>query len=160
VGFRLGDVIEDLITEREKGESFPELAVGWYREEKLWNRLEPAGSVWHLASRRPFMIVGQTEEWIFLILFSRSPFILGGMKMPEVDLGRCIHTFDNLCEHLKGKSRVFVMKTKRGEKIVLRIRRSYLAEGVKLCGLCSEEDLPQSLRHIIGKELEEWKRRG
>ncbi len=156
MGFRLGDIIEDLIAEREEGESFPRLSVGWYEEGKLWHRLEPAAEVWNLAHRRPFMVVEQRGEWIFLILFSRSPFVFG--QVPEVDLSRCVHTFDNLCERLRGKSKVFVMRTEEGERIVLRIRRSYLAEGVRLCGLCSEGDLPRSLWHLIGRELERWKR--
>jgi len=150
--------LADLVAE-ERERSFPELSVGWYREEYLYSWLQPTGR-WHTAPYRPFMVIRDTGEWVYLILFSRSPLILYPDPFPEVDLSRCVHDFDPRCESLKGRSRVFRVREGEGYRTVFRIRKVYLLEGADLCGICCEKDLPEGLLRSLKREVEGWRERG
>lgn len=146
--------------------AFPDYAFGWIEESKVWKGIEPYGRKgWKIKSHRPFMVVGSDKEYVYFILFTSSSFRFPcdrdkeyGIEdaTPEVDLSRCEPRDFERCREL-GKCKVFKRMLGSSCRIVLRIRRRLLEEGSYTCGVCSEELLPEELRRIVSKELEEWK---
>ncbi len=150
--------------------SFPELCLGYYYEEKVWDKVEPSGPMWNIKKTRPFIAIKSTEKHIYMILLTslkENPFPCNlderygiGKTLPKVYLKECGELNDK-CRWVRKESYVFKRKT--GEKtcrIVVRMSKGLLVKNSVVCGKCNKEVFDRQMWFIIEEELEGWKRKG
>lgn len=165
--FKLGDVLKG-VNDIWQTVEFPELCLGYYyREEEVWNKIEPRGPKWNIKKRRPFIIVKASCKHVYLILLTSAkdnPFpckldeIYGiGTRLPKANLKECDRSGEK-CKWILEESSVFKRKIKQGEcRIVVRISKMYLIYNTFICGKCSREVFDKQVWFIIKEELEGWK---
>ncbi len=167
--FRLGEILTKGV--HEGRDKLSRYSVGWYEERRLWRELEPRSNRgWEVKDFRPFMVVDSDGDYLHLVLFTSSSFILRCRKdrkygienrTPEVDFGRCFIKREGHCKVIRGKGKIFKrMVEGRNCHIVLRIKRRLLEENAYTCGVCLQEALTDEIKEIFRRELEEWKCRG
>jgi hypothetical protein len=166
VSFLLGEVLREL-GEKRWEDVFPLKSVGWYKEKELWNRLEPFPGKfrWKIKDYRPFLVVHCDNEYVYLILFTSFKGRLRCKRdreygieyeTPKVDLAHCDLDTGYPCSNLSGSSMVFKRRIGSDCRFVLRIKKDLLRRGSQICGTCGDKALPEVLKRIIEKELNEW----
>ncbi len=150
--------------------SFPELCLGYYYEEKVWDKVEPSGPRWNVKKARPFIVIKSTEKHVYMILLTSLkenlfPCDLDkrygiGRMLPKVYLKEC-GELNERCRWVEKESQVFKRKTGRKTcHIVLRMSKVMLAKNSVVCGECSKEVFNRQMWFVIEEELEGWRRKG
>ncbi len=157
--FSLGEILKEAgLVDSHRIEK---LSIWWYDEGRFWHLIQPYGRPWNVKTLRPFLVVGDDENFVYIVMMSTKRFICEGLEERdmELDIDKCEIEPVGRCNWIRKKSNVFVRRLNTHCRIVLRIPKAFLETVAGRCGLCSEEILSEEIRIFIDREMEEWRRR-
>jgi hypothetical protein len=163
----LKKIFQDLEPKKEK--SFERCQIGFILEKKYKALLQKSTRAnWHFKNKRPAKIIYVSDNEVYFILFSTSPweyycstdFTLGiqTKSIPKVDLTEC--DLNENCHWFKSGKISKPLKFKFHKYCYVISLHKKLFEAIFTpCGKCSEDFLPPLLKKIVEYELKKYQRR-